>query len=78
MLTGIPLTFALSLDASAVDEQVQRTGAATIGDGHVQLPLATAQGAEVRYGPVQSDQPQETSDKHGRLPQRHAGQHLHH
>lgn len=86
MLAGIPLTFALGLDAIRhrprtdggrcliVDQQVQRAFPSTVGDGNVQLPLATAQGAEVRDWPVQSDQPKETFDEPCRLPRRHCRQ----
>ncbi len=67
----------LGFDASAVDEQVQRTRTATIGDAHVQLSLAAAQGAEVRHRPVQPDQLQQALHEAGRLPQRHAKEYLH-
>ncbi len=52
VLTGIPLTFALSLDTGAVDQQVQRSRAATVGDIHVQRPLAATERADVRHSPV--------------------------
>jgi hypothetical protein len=52
MLAGIPLAFALDLDACAVDQQVQRTACSTVGNVYLQGLLATAQGAEVRHRPV--------------------------
>ncbi len=76
MLSGIPLTFSLSLDAGAVDEKVQRIIRSTVGDSHVQFSLA-AQGAEVRDRPVQPDQLKETFDETSRPSQRLTEQHLH-
>jgi hypothetical protein len=40
MLTGIPLAFALHLDASAVHQQVQRALGTTVGNVHCQRLLA--------------------------------------
>ena len=77
MLSGTPLTFALGLDTGAVDQKFQRAFPSTVGDGHVQLSLATAQGAEVRDRPVQLDQPKQAFDETSRLSQRHTEQHLH-
>lgn len=47
MPAGVPLAFTLGFDARAIDQQVQRAGAATIGQAHVQGVLAAAQSAEV-------------------------------
>lgn len=77
VLAGVPFAFTLGLDADAIDQEVQRTRAAAIGDSYVQRPLATAQGAEVRHGPVHPDQPKKALHKACRLSQRHAEQHLH-
>jgi len=41
MLTGIPLAFALRLDARAVDKEVQCTLRSAIRQGHFQRSLAT-------------------------------------
>jgi len=77
MLAGVPFPFALDLDACAVDQQVQRPLRSAIGDVDLQGLLASRQRAEVGHRPVQIDQVQQTFDKPGRLPQRHAEQHLH-
>ena len=55
VLAGVPLAFTFGLDAGAVDEQVQRTRTATIGDAHIQRSLTAAQGSEVRHRPVQAN-----------------------
>ena len=47
MLAGVPLAFALDLDARAVDEQVQRALRPTVGDVDGQGLLAAGQRAEV-------------------------------
>jgi hypothetical protein len=73
----VPLPFALDLDAGAVDQQVLRPLRLAIGDVDLQGLLASAQGADVRHGPIEADQPQEALDEAGRLAQRHAEQHLH-
>jgi hypothetical protein len=46
------VSFALTLDAGAVDQEVQRARSAAVGDRHILLTLAAAQGAEVWYAPV--------------------------
>ncbi len=51
MLACIPLTFALGLDACAVDLQVQRARPSTAGDRPIQHSLAATQGTEVRHQP---------------------------
>jgi hypothetical protein len=43
MLAGVPLAFALDLDAGAVDQQVQRAVRSAIGDVDLQGLLATAE-----------------------------------
>ncbi len=45
-------------------------------DGATQI-LAGAEGTEVQYQPVQTDQPKKALRESCSLPQRHAGQHLH-
>ena len=69
--------FALDLDAGAIDQQVQWPLGAAVGDVHGQGLLAAGQRAEVGHRPVQTDQPQQALDEAGRLPERHAEQHLH-
>lgn len=77
MLAGMPLTFALDFDPGAVDQQVQRALGAPIRDVDGEGLLAARQRAEVGHCPVKADQPQQAFDEAGRLPQRHAEQHLH-
>ena len=67
-----PLAFALDLDASAVNQQVQRTLRGPMRDVHGQRLLATTERAEVRHLPVQADQEKEALDEPCRLPQGHA------
>jgi hypothetical protein len=57
VLSRVPLTFALDLDAGAVDQEMERPRRAAIGDVDLQGLLATAEGAEVGHRPVQTDQP---------------------
>lgn len=77
VFAGVPLAFALGLDASAVDQQVQWAFPSTVWDGHVRPPLAVTQGAEVRDRPLKPDQAQEALHEPRRLPQRHSEQHFH-
>ena len=77
MLAGVPLAFTLSLDAGAVDEEVQWAGATAIGQAHVQSSLAPTQGAEIWYGSVQASQPQETFHETCGLPEWHPEQDFH-
>lgn len=65
VLAGIPLPFAIGLDPSAINKQVQRTLSTALGDGQVQRALASAQCAEVRQRPVQPDKLQEALHKPG-------------
>ena len=57
MLARMPLalTFALDLDPSAVDQQVERTPGAPIRDVDGEGLLAAAQRAEVGHRPVKAD-----------------------
>lgn len=55
MLAGVPLAFALDLDARAVDEQVQRALRPTVGDVDGQGLLAAGQRAEVGDRPVEAN-----------------------
>lgn len=64
MPAGMPLTFALDLDACAVDQQVQRALGLAIEGIHCSTFLT-------------ADRLQQTLDKPGRLPERHAGQYFH-
>lgn len=77
MPAGGPLAFAFSLDAGAVDRQGQRPIGPTMGDTDLQGLLATAERAEVRSRPGQTDQPQQALDEPCGLSQRHAEQNLH-
>ena len=77
MLAGVPLAFALDLDARAVDEQVQRAFRPPEGDVDSQRLLTARQGAKIWHRPVEADQLQQAFDEPGRLPQRHAKQNLH-
>ena len=56
MIAGVPLTFALDLDACAVDQQIQQPRGATVGDVDGQELLAAAQRAKVGHCPAQPDQ----------------------
>ena len=76
MLAAVPLTFALGLDAGAVDQQVKRTLRAAVWNVHGQGFLAPAERAEIRHGPVEAGQPQEALDEACRLPEGHAEQHF--
>ena len=77
MLAGMPLPLALGLDAGAVDQQVQRSRRATVGNADGQGLLAPAQRAEIWHRPVEADQAQKALDEAGRLTKRHAEQHFH-
>ena len=63
MLVGVPLPFALHLDARAVDQQVQRTVRAAVGDVNLQCLLAARQRAEGQGQPSQADQAQQALDE---------------
>jgi hypothetical protein len=76
-LAGAPFAFALDLGASAVDQLVQRPLWAPVGDVDNQGLLAARQRAEVGNRPVEANQPQQALNVPGRLPERHAEQHLH-
>ena len=77
VFAGALLAFALGLDAGAVDEQVQRTLAAAIGDAHLQSSMAAAQNTEVRHHPVQADKLQQALHEPCRLSHGHAKEHFH-
>ena len=77
MLAGVPLAFTLDLDPGAVDQEGQRPLRPAIRDVDLQGLLAARQRAEVRHSPDQTDQVQQALDEPGRLPERHAKQHLH-
>ena len=77
MLAGVPLAFSFDLDASAIDQEVQWAFRAAIGDVDRKRPLPSADGAEVRHGPVQTRQPQQALDEARRLTKRHPEQHFH-
>ena len=68
MLAGVPFAFALNLDAGAIDQQVQRTLGAAIGDVDGQGFLAARQRAEVGHRPVEANQAQQAFDEPCRLP----------
>ena len=69
---GKPLALTFGLDPGAIDQQMQGTGALTIGNGDVQALLAARQRAEVRHRPIESGQFQQACNQPGRLPQRQA------
>ena len=77
MIAGVPLAFALDLDAGTVDQQMQRTIRSTVGGVHLQGFLPPRQRAEVRHRPVEADQLHLALDEPGRLPERHAEEDLH-
>ncbi len=54
MLAGVPLPFALDLDAGAVDQQVQRAVRAAVGDIDLQRLLATGCRSRARPSPRRS------------------------
>lgn len=76
MLSGVPLTFALGLDAGAVYQKVQRPRRTPEWNGNRQRLLSPAQRAEIRHRPVQPDQFQQAFHKPGRLPQGQPEQHF--
>ena len=76
MLAGIPLTFALCLDASAVDQEVQRTSATAIWQTYFQRSLTAAKGAEIGHHPIQTNELQQALHKACSLAQRQSEQHF--
>jgi hypothetical protein len=72
----MPLAFSLYLDPGTVNQQVQQPLRPTIRDIYGQRILATAHRAEVEHRPVEADKAQQALDEAGRLPERHAEQHL--
>ena len=76
MLAFVPLAFTLCLDACAVDEKVQRSGAATKLQTHFQCHLSAKKGAEIGHRAIQSNQTRQAFDEPFSLPQEHPGQHL--
>jgi len=76
MLAGIPFTFALCFDTSTVDQEVQRTSAATIWQTYFQRSLAAAKGAEIGHDPIQTNEVQQALYKACGLPQWQSEQHL--
>ena len=59
MFAGVPFAFALRLDPCAVDQQMERALGATVKDVHRQGLLTAGSCAEVRHGPVKTDQAQQ-------------------
>ena len=76
LLAGVPLAFTLGFDACTIDQNVQRAGAAMIGQANVQRSLTAAKGAAVGHRPLRSDQPRQAFHDACRLLQRQAKQHL--
>lgn len=70
MLARLPVAFvfALELEPSAVDQQVERTFGTMIRDVEGEGLLAAAQRAEVGRRPIKSDQAQQAFDEPDRLP----------
>ncbi len=71
-----PLAVACRLHTGAVDQEVQRTGAGTVGDVDGQGLLAAAQCAEVRHRPIQTGQFQKACHHPCRLPKRQSEERL--
>jgi len=69
MFLALPLTFAQHLDASAIDQQVQRLASALMRQRHLQMLLAPTQGAEISNTPIQTGQIQQALDHAGGLAQ---------
>ena len=76
VLAGLPFTVAEELDASAVNQQVQRPIGAPIRDLDGERLLPPTQGRVIRHGPVQVRHLQQAGDHPGRLPQRQLEQDL--
>ena len=72
MLVGVPFAFSFDLDASAINQEVQWAFRAALRDVDRKRPLASADGAKVRHGPVQTRQPQQALDEARRLAKRHS------
>ena len=56
---------------------MERAFRAAIRNVHRKRPLPSADGAEVRHGPVQTRQPEQALDKARRLAKRHPEKHFH-
>ena len=67
MLAGVPLAFALDLDARAIDQQVQGALRAPIRDVHCECLLVAGQDAEVGHRPIEVNKLQKALDEAGRL-----------
>lgn len=52
MLAGVPFTFALDLDPSAVDKQVPRAIPTAMMNVDRKCPLTAADGEEIQHEPV--------------------------
>ncbi len=76
MSAGVSLAFTLDLNAGAVDNNVERAGAAKMGQADVQALLAAEQDAEVWHLPVHADELQHALYKTSCLPQWPPEQHL--
>lgn len=76
MLLRFPLAFAKHFDARAVDQQVQSRRRRLRANRHRQPLLAPADGAEVRYPPVQAGQLKQALRHAHRLAQRQVEQAL--
>lgn len=72
VLTRVPLAFTLHLDASAINQEVQRSLRPVIGNVHCNGLLAAAQRAGIGHGPVETGQLQQARDESSRLPKRQA------
>ncbi len=76
VLARMPFAFAADLDARAVDEQVQRTVAAMVGQLHSQRPLSPAECREVRDRPIEIRELQQACHEASRWAKREAEQDL--
>ena len=63
MLLAFPFAFAQELHAGAIDQQVRRRSAGTVGQLHSQRFLASADSAAVRHRPIPNGQPQQAFDQ---------------
>mgnify|MGYP006448653945 CR=1 FL=1 len=63
MLAGFQLTFALCLDACAIDQEVQRSSTTAIWQTYFQRSPTTAKGAEFWHRPIQPDELQQALHK---------------
>ncbi len=76
VLARMPFAFAADFDTRAVDEQMQRTVAATVGQLHSQRLLPPTERREVRDRPIELCELQQACHEASRLAKRQAEQNL--